>query len=89
VRRLQQEKPQTYEALGGLIEALAANPNEDALVASVISSISGQLAQGAEEAGPRSIPQAQNNTSGRPYDEGAVAAQTRPANARPLPGATP
>ena len=88
VQRLQQEKPQTYAALEGFVSALATNPNDDASMASMVTTIAQQLA-GSPEQGTRTLPQAKSNMSTQPVDREAVAAQMRPVRERPVPGQTP
>jgi len=43
ITQLQQQKPQTYTALNGLIAALANLPHEDGTVATMVRAISAQL----------------------------------------------
>lgn len=90
VQRLQQEKPQTYNALAGLVTALAENPNDDATTATLVTTIAGQLEAAGAEPGPRPPqPRSPNNLSSSPTNRAAISAQMRPASARQLPGAPP
>lgn len=89
VQRLQQEKPQTYAALEGFVSALATNPNDDATMASMVSTIAQQLAVSSPEQGARTMPQAQSNVTTQPLDRAAIQSQMRPVRQTPQPGGAP
>jgi len=81
VQALQQQKPRTYEALSRFINALAALPQADDVVATTVNALADQLGQATQPTESR-VPSAPNNMTGRPFNAQAARAQMRPASER-------